>query len=174
MASTYRPLAALAAVLGLTVTSAAAQRPGAVQDSGATTPPEATATAAATSRCTVREVGGKALRVRVEEELRCHEDVPAGTLLLREDGRWRLETTVRETCGSRVRMDQDDEDGIYHVEGAKLRFLDDDGHRNRADWSLRGKIDLDDLDQGTLTDGGVLTVRLADGETVLHFRRVGA
>jgi hypothetical protein len=100
--------------------------------------------------------------------------VTAGTLLLREDGRWRLETTVRETCGGRTRMDRDDDDGTYHAQGATIRFLDDDGERNRADWSLGGEIDLDELDQGTLTDAGVLTVRLADDKTVLRFRREAA
>jgi hypothetical protein len=99
--------------------------------------------------------------------------VVAGTLRLREDGRWRLETTVRETCGSRSKMEQEDEDGIYRTEASTLRFLDDDGHRNGADRSLDDEIDLDDLDHGTLAEGGVLTVRLADGKTVLRFRREG-
>jgi hypothetical protein len=71
-------------------------------------------------------------------------------------------------------MEHDDEDGTYQARGSTLRFLDDDGHRNRADWDLDGEIDLDDLDHGTLVEGGALTVHLADGTTVLHFRREGA
>ena len=70
--------------------------------------------------------------------------------------------------------EHDDEDGTYQAEGSTLRFLDDDGHRNRADWDFDGEIDLDDLDHGTLAEGGDLTVRLADGKTVLRFRREGA
>ena len=174
MSSSNRPLAAaaLATMLGLTVTArAGAQAPAEAPDSAAA--PQAIASAPAETAYLLLELGGKPLPVRVEQS-RCHEDVVAGTLRLREDGRWRLETSVRETCGSRSKMEHDDEDGTYQAEGSTLRFLDDDGHRNRADWDFDGEIDLDDLDHGTLAEGGDLTVRLADGKTVLRFRREGA
>ena len=87
------------------------------------------------------------------------EDLTAATLLLREDGRWRLETSVRETCGNRTEMEHEDEDGRYRAEGTTLHFLDDDGNRNHADWGLGGEIDPDELDQGTMADGGTLTRR---------------
>ena len=174
MSSSNRPLAAaaLAAVLGGSiVTIAAAQEPAAGRDTTAAA--QAIAVAPAETPYLLLDLGGKPLPVRVETEWRCYEDVVAGTLRLREDGRWRLETTVRETCGSRSKMEQEDEDGIYRTEASTLRFLDDDGHRNGADRSLDDEIDLDDLDHGTLAEGGVLTVRLADGKTVLRFRREG-
>ena len=173
MSSSIRPLPAmaLALVLGLTVnTGAGAQTPAAAPDSAA---PQAIATAPAETPYLLLDLGGKPLPVRIEK-WRCHEDVVAGTLRLREDGRWRLETSVRETCGNRSKMEHDDEDGIYQAQGSTLRFLDDDGHRNRADWDFDGEIDLDDLDRGTLAETGDLTVRLADGKTVLRFRREGA
>ena len=176
MSSSNRPLAAaaLAAVLGgpIVTIAAAAQEPAAGRDTTAAA--QAIAVAPAETPYLLLDLGGKRLPVRIEKEWRCYEDVVAGTLRLREDGRWRLETTVRETCGSRSKMEQEDEDGIYRTEGSTLRFLDDDGHRNRADWGLDGEIDLDDLDHGTLAEGGTLTVRLADGKTVLRFRREGA
>jgi hypothetical protein len=174
MSSSNRPLAAaaLAAGLGLIVTTGAgAQEPAAGRDTTAAA--QAIAVAPAETPYLLLDLGGKPLPVRIEKEGRCYEDVVAGTLRLREDGRWRLETTVRETCGSRSKMEQEDEDGTYRTEGSTLRFLDDDGHRNRADWRLDGEIDLDELDHGTLAEDGVLTVRLADGKTVLRFRREG-
>jgi len=167
-------LAAAALTLAMAAT-ASAQTPEATPG-GTAVPPasQAVAMAPAETRYVLLDVGGKSLPVRIEKEWRCHEDVAAATLLLREDGRWRLETTVRETCGTRSRMDGDDEDGMYRAQGETLRFFDDDGHRHHREWSPAGEIELDDLDQGTLTDGGLLTVRLADGETVLRFRREGA
>lgn len=159
--------AAVAATLSLTVTATASAQAGpAAAD---------TARAAAVTRYVLVDVGGKGLPVEVEKGWRCREEVTAGTLLLRDDGRWRLETTQRETCGNRTEMDQDDEDGIYRTEGTTIHFLDDDGNRNDADWNLGKEIDLDDLDQSTLADGGgTLTVRLADEKTVLRFRRQGS
>jgi hypothetical protein len=175
MSSSNRPLAAaaLAAVLGVPIVTiaAAAQEPAAGRDTTAAA--QAIAVAPAETAYLLLDLGGKPLPARIETEWRCYEDVVAGTLRLREDGRWRLETTVRETCGSRSKMEQEDEDGIYRTEASTLRFLDDDGHRNGADRSLDDEIDLDDLDHGTLAEGGVLTVRLADGKTVLRFRREG-
>lgn len=174
MSRSNRPLAAaaLAAVPGgPIVTIAAAQEPAAGHDSTAAA--QAIAVAPAETPYLLLDLGGKPLPVRIETEWRCYEDVVAGTLRLREDGRWRLETTVRETCGSRSKMEQEDEDGIYRTEGSTLRFLDDDGRRNGVDRSLDGQIDLDDLDHGTLAEGGVLTVRLAVGKAVLRFRREG-
>jgi hypothetical protein len=162
MTNSKHPLAAttVAVALSLTLTGAAAA--------------QAAPAAPAETRYVLVDVGGKALPVEIEKEWRCREEVTAGTLRLREDGLWRLETSVRETCGDRTETELEDEDGRYRAEGTTLHFLDDDGNRNRADWSLRSEIDLDELDQGTIADGGALTVRLADEKTVLRFRRDGA
>lgn len=164
MPNLNRPLASLAAAAALSLTITATAH---AQASPTTTPDSAPAE----NRYVLVDVGGKSLPVEIEKEWRCREDVTAGTLLLREDGRWRLETTNRETCGGRTEMDQDDEDGIYRTEGTSIQFLDEDGRRKDADWHLGKEIDLDDLDQGTMADGGTLTVRLADEKTVLRFRR---
>jgi hypothetical protein len=167
--------AAVAATLSLTITAVAtaqatAATPDTAQASGVAAHPPAPAQAE--SRYTLVEVGGKGLPLEIEQEWSCRDEVTAGTLILREDSRWRLETSVRETCGDRTEMDQDDEDGTYRTEGATIHFLDDDGNRNDSDWSLEREIDLDDLDQGSI-DGGTLSVRLADEKTVLRFRRQG-
>jgi hypothetical protein len=92
------------------------------------------------------DVDGKGLPVEIEKEWRCREVVTAGMLILREDGRWRLDTSVRETCGDRTTVDQEDEDGRYRTEGTTIHFLDD-GNRNDSDWSLERDIDLEDLDR---------------------------
>jgi hypothetical protein len=166
-----RPLAAvaIAAALGLTVST------GATAQVAAGTPDttQAHAVQPAESRYTLVDVDGKRLPVETEKEWRCRDEVTAGTLVLREDSRWRLEASIRETCGGRTEMDQENEDGIYRIEGTTIQFLDEDGNRNDADWSLVREIDLDELDQGSIADGGMLTVRLADEETVLRFRRQG-
>ncbi len=171
------PLAAVAvaATLSLTITSAAtAQAAPTTADTTRSPGAAQAATAAkAENRYTLVEVGGKGLPVEIEKEWRCRDDVTAGALILRGDGRWRLETSIRETCGGRTEMDQEDEDGTYRTEGTTIHFLDDHGNRNDADWSLKREIDLDELDQGTMAEGGMLTVRLADEKTVLRFRRQG-
>jgi hypothetical protein len=149
---------AVAATMSLTVTAAAA----------------AQATAApAGDEYTLVAVDGKGLPVETEKEGRCREEVTTGTLVLREDSRWYLETSIRETCGERTEMDQESEDGVYRTEGAAIQFLDEDGNRSDEDWDLVREIDLDELDQGSIGDGGTLTVRLADEKTVLRFRRQG-
>jgi hypothetical protein len=172
--SNHSLAAAVAAMLSVNLTAAAAQASPGVPDSTGRPGAQIVAAAPAETRYVLVDVGGKALPVQTKKEWRCREDVTSGTLLLREDGHWRLETAVRETCGDRTETELEDEDGRYRAEGDTLHFLDDDGDRNRADWSLRGDIDLDELDQGTVADGGTLTVRLADDKTVLRFRREGA
>jgi len=115
--------------------------------------------------------GGDTLPARVEKEWRCHEDVAAGRLSLRQDWRWLLETTTREVCDDRVDEDHDTDDGTYKTQGQTLRFLDDDGRENiDRGWGIGTDIDLDDLRTGTLASDGTLTVKLADG-TPLVFRR---
>ena len=177
MTNLKRPLAAVAvaATLSLSVTAVAtAQAMAATPDTtrAAGSAAQAIPPPPAESRYALVEVGGKGLPVEIEKEWRCREEVTAGTLILREDSRWRLETSVRETCGDRTEMNQDDEDGTYRTQGATIHFLDDDGNRNDADWSLDREIDLDELNHGSI-DGGTLAVRLADEKTVLRFRRQG-
>ena len=166
----------VAATLSLTVTAAATAQATAVSPdtAPAAAPQQARAVTPAESRYTLVAVDGKGLPVETEKEWRCRDEVTAGTLVLRDDGRWRLETSIQETCGDRRKMDHEDDDGIYRTEGTTIQFLDEDGNRNDADWSLAREIELDELDQGTIADGGALTVRLADEKTVLRFRREGA
>jgi hypothetical protein len=164
---------AVAATLSLTVTAAATAQGAAetTDTTGAVSHARADAITSAENRYTLVEVDGKGLPVETEKEWRCRDEVTSGTLVLRADGRWRLETNIRETCGNRTKMDQEDEDGIYRTEGTSIQFLDEDGNRNDADWSLVREIDLDELDQGAIAESGALTVRLADEKTVLRFRR---
>jgi hypothetical protein len=111
------------------------------------------------------------LPTTIERELRCQEDVTAGTLSLSQDGRWLLETITREVCGDRTEEDSDREHGTYTTEGQSLRFLDDDGRENRdSSLALESDDDLDDLSTGTMAADGSLTVKLADG-TPLLFRK---
>ena len=172
---TAHAAAAIAASLTFAATAASAQTPSASADTGAAVlANQAPAAAPAERRFTLVEVGGKALPVQVDKEWRCREEVTAGTLVLRGDGRWRLGTSIRETCGDRTKMDQEDEDGLYRTEGGTIQFLDDDGNRNDDDWHVLPEIDLDELDQGSIADGGTLTVRLADEKTVLKFKEQGS
>ncbi|HYC33255.1 MAG TPA: hypothetical protein VEB59_13275 [Gemmatimonadales bacterium] len=175
--STLATAAALAATLALP-SPARAQSTAATPDTAVRTQDSAAAPAAATAtpvetRYTLVQVTGRPLPVETEKELRCREEVTAGTLALRDDGRWRLETTKRETCGDRVETDLDDEDGTYRTEGSTLHFLDDDGRENTSDWSLGRDLDLDELKTGTTGEGGALSIRLADDKTVLVFHREG-
>lgn len=155
-----RSLALGAALMGATWTWAEAQTP----EASGTAPP-------AEKRYRLVEVSGKPLPALIEQEWRCEEQVTAGTLTLRDDGRWLLETTVRETCGNRTEEDRDSDDGTYRTEGNTIRFFDDDGRENSArGWSVGTDIDLDEFKTGTIAADGSLTVQLADGKTTLHFR----
>jgi hypothetical protein len=120
---------------------------------------------------TLVRVGNDTLPARIEKEWRCQEDVTGGTLSLRQDRRWLLETTTREVCGDRIEEDHDTDQGTYTTEGETLRFLDDDGRENNdRGWDVGTDIDIDELKTGTLASDGTLTVKLADG-TALVFRR---
>ena len=125
----------------------------------------------APTRYTLVEVGGKALPTTIEKELRCREDVTAGTLSLSQDGRWMLETATKEICGDRTEEDSDRDHGTYTTEGQNLRFLDDDGRENNdSGWGIGSDDDLDEFKTGTIGADGSLTVKLADG-TALLFRK---
>ena len=125
-----------------------------------------------TVRYTLIEVAGKPLPALVEQELRCREEVTAGALTLRDDGRWLFETTTREVCGDRTEQDRDTDDGTYSSQGSTLRFLDDEGRvPSDSGWGLGTDVDLDDFVSGTLAGDGRLNIRLADGRTTLVFRR---
>jgi hypothetical protein len=163
--------AALAAMLTLADTTASAQTPATPDTGGTAVAAQSPAGAQAERRYTLVEVGGKALPVEIEKEWRCREEVTAGTLMLRGDGRWRLETSVRETCGDRTEMEHEDEDGTYRAQADSIQFLDDDGRREGAERSMLPDVDLDDLDQGSIAGGRTLTVRLTDQKTVLRFER---
>jgi len=120
---------------------------------------------------TLVQVGTDTLPATIEKEWRCRDEVTAGTLSLRQDGRWLLETATREVCGDRIEQDQDTDDGTYTTRGQTLAFLDDDSRENDdRGWSIGTDIDLDELETGTLASDGTLTVKLADG-TALVFRR---
>ncbi|HEX6105314.1 MAG TPA: hypothetical protein VFZ26_07005 [Gemmatimonadales bacterium] len=177
--SGHGPLIAAAIAFGLSIGS-----PAAAQNEAATTEaerpqalPADTSAAAAPggggeTRYTLVEVGGRALPVETEKERRCREEVTAGTLTLRQDGRWLLETTKRETCGDRTETEQETEDGRYRSEGGTIRFLDDDGRDDSDGFDLGDDdLDIDDLETGRLGDGGTLTVQVEDDDTELLFRQ---
>ena len=118
------------------------------------------------------QVAGRTLPAMVEQELRCKEEVMEGALTLRDDGRWVLETAIRETCGNRVTHERDTDDGTFTREGGTIRFLDDDGEvPSDGGWNVRTDIDLEDLVTGALAGDGTLTAQLADERTTLVFRR---
>jgi hypothetical protein len=113
-------------------------------------------------------VDGAPLPVVVEQEDGCSEEVTAATLTLHPEGRWQLESTERETCGSDVREDSDTEEGRYEREGRNLRFLDDDGDDD-PDSDDADEIDIDDLEAGAVAGPG-LSVRLEGGQTLVFER----
>ncbi len=133
---------------------------------------QASAAGAAPEPYQLIEVAGKPLPAVIDKEWRCREEVTAATLTLSNGGNWLLQTTTREVCGERVaETETDTEDGRYAVEGQTVRFYDDDGRDDDHYRDNEIDLDLDDLDTGTLTPGGTLTIRLEDGRTTLVFRK---
>ena len=111
------------------------------------------------------QVDGAALPAVVEQDDEgCREEVLSGTLTLEADGRWKLETVERETCGNEVEEETEDEDGRYTVQDGAIRFGDDDG-----DVETDGN-DIDDVARGERT-ATTLTVRTGDDSRVLLFTR---
>lgn len=115
------------------------------------------------------QVAGQALPVVTEENDECRDELAAATLTLATDGTWTLVTTEREVCGQESDEDEDQEDGRYTVAGQTIHFTDDDGDTPTADGD-DSELEVDDLVEGTRTADG-LTVRVADGNTQLQFRR---
>lgn len=113
-------------------------------------------------------VAGKTLPATVEDGLVCREEVTAGTLTLRPDSTWLLETTKREVCAGRTETESDTEDGRYTMQGQTIRFLDDDG---KPDTDDDDDDDLDDLTTGTIGTNETLTAKLEDNRTTVVFRR---
>jgi hypothetical protein len=141
------------------------------QDStAARAPAPAPAPGAAPTRYALVTVAGKPLPATMEQARDCREDVTAGSLALRDDGTWLLETTKREVCGDRAETESDTDEGRYTTEGGTIRFLDEDGNPD-TDRDQDDNIDLDDLTTGTLAGDGTLTAKLDDGRTTLVFRK---
>lgn len=109
-------------------------------------------------------VAGSALPAVIERDRRCVEEVVSGTLRLDADGEWEFDYLERETCGSDVDEDWEDEDGDYIVRGGTITFSDDTERYDPDD------LDIDELGTGVL-NGNELRVILEDGRTELTFRR---
>lgn len=149
----------LLAALGAGVALAGAERSGAQRPTGAVPGTYALA-----------QVDGRALPATVDTDGACRDELVSGTLTLAE-GVWTLETTERELCeGRAAREDRDTERGRYTVSGASVTFTeeDDDGD-DSPDTAADTDVDVDELAAGAV-DGGTLTVRLREGQTVV-FRR---
>lgn len=113
-------------------------------------------------------VNGKALPALIEEDDDgCIEELISASLMLTQGGEWTLVSTTRETCGTDVDLDEDEDDGTYAAQGSALTFFDEAGSPPRHDPDP--EIEFEDLHTGTRV-GDQLTVRLADSETELTFR----
>src|SRR5690606_5266842 len=132
-------------------------------------PAEAAAQVSTEETWQLARVGEQALPVVTEEHGECRDELHGATLTLHTDGRWTLVETKREVCGGDTDEDVDTDDGRYTISGDEIHFTDDDGDPNRAD-SDDDELEIDDLVHGARTTEG-LTIRVADGDTELHFTR---
>ena len=130
---------------------------------------QASAQVAAEETFHLAQVSGQALPVVTEENGDCRDELGAATLTLHTDGRWTLTTTEREVCAGATEEEEDREEGRYTIEGETIRFSDEEGDTPEDDGDDT-ELEVDDLVQGTRSADG-LTVRVADGETELQFRR---
>lgn len=120
---------------------------------------------------TLAQVDGRALPAVVDTDGACRDELVSGTLAL-ADGTWTMETVERELCDGKAPVeDRDTERGRYTLSGQTIAFTGDDA--DEADGADRPDaaedVDVDEPATGTL-DGGTLTVRLREGQTVV-FRR---
>ncbi len=144
--------------VGVAAAGVAVQRSGA-QDAGRAGP----------GTWTLARVEGRALPTVVDTDGPCRDELVRGTLTL-GDGTWTMETVERELCDGRPpREDRETEHGRYTVSGQTLAFTDDDGDDDDAPSSPDGGVDVDEPASGTV-DGGTLTVRLREGQTVVFHR----
>ena len=151
--------------LGTAALAVAAERSGA--QGGAPGNPGAPGT------YTLAQVEGRALPAVVEADGACRDELLSGTLTLAADGTWTLETVERELCeGQPSREDRETERGRYTLSGTAVAFTADDDAADDADAPADddgADVDIDEPASGTV-DGGTLTVRLREGQTVV-FRR---
>jgi hypothetical protein len=131
---------------------------------------------------TLSQVEGRALPAVVETDGACRDELVSGTLTL-GDGTWTLETVERELCdGQAAREDRETERGRYTLSAGAVTFTADDANdpddaaEDADDDDARSgaaadgpDVDIDEPASGTV-DGGTLTVRLREGQTVV-FRR---
>ncbi len=174
--------------LGTAALALAAERSGA--QGGASVP--STYTRAVPGTYTLAQVEGRALPAVVETDGACRDELVSGTLTL-ADGTWTLETVERELCeGQAPREDRETERGRYTLSAGAVAFTADDAadaddpaddandaddpadDANDADDATDdaangADVDIDEPASGTV-DGGTLTVRLREGQTVV-FRR---
>jgi len=172
--------------LGTAALAVAAERSGA---QGASSVP-GTYTLAVPGTYTLAQVEGRALPAVVETDGACRDELVTGTLTL-ADGTWMLETVERELCdGQAPREDRETERGRYTLSAGTVAFTaddvaddadedaadaddatdDEDDDDARSGAAADGAdVDIDEPASGTV-DGGTLTVRLREGQTVV-FRR---
>ena len=113
-------------------------------------------------------VAEKSLPAPTGKDDGCLVSVAAAKLTLTTDRKWTLEQTERRECGKSSRDELKRDHGTYQVSGDNVTFLDDDGERNTGG-TADADIDIDELDQGTLT-GTTLTVRLEEGQSLVFKR----
>lgn len=113
-------------------------------------------------------VNGQALPVQLGTDDGCKELVTAATLTLTADGKWTLRHDERKECPSGARTETESESGKYTLTGTSVTFMDDDGKRNTGG-TPDDDIDLDELDQGTVS-GTSLSVKLKEGQTLVFQR----
>jgi hypothetical protein len=98
----------------------------------------------------------------------CKREVTAANLTLTADSKWRIEATVRQTCGETVETKTEAEEGRFTAQGEAID-LDPDNEKAEEDKDPTS-IKFVELADATLKDN-VLTVRLEEDKNILTFKR---
>jgi hypothetical protein len=147
--------ALVAAVIGLVGTPLAvsAQQPA---------PPAAFA-----GSYTLAQVDDAELPVLIGESATCKGEITAATLALQPEGKYRLEASIRETCGETVKEKTFVEQGSYAAAAAGVEFTAEEQPVDPAQEKV--EVEIQKLATASLEEN-TLKVKLKDDKTLV-FRK---
>jgi hypothetical protein len=117
---------------------------------------------------TLAQVDEVDLPVLLTEAEGCRREVTSATLSLQPDNRYRLDATVRQTCGETVEETSAVEEGSLEATGNDLTFTRDEKPVEPGE--TPAPFEIENLSTGTLDENG-LSVKIAGQEKVFVFRR---
>jgi hypothetical protein len=98
----------------------------------------------------------------------CKREITAANLTLTADSKWKIEATVRQTCGEKIETKTETGEGMFAAQGAAIDL--DPATQKAEEDKDPANIKFLQLADATLSEN-VLKVRLTEDKNILSFRR---